>query len=158
MPNPPLPIILKHLPNLKAKELAQVKDRINFLLGISGEIPKPIYVGNDWLLEGLTVELRRRGLWLKSYPLPAPLLPQDYPAKGEAVRQHLIKGIGQAKLVNGDTRALGVLGASVLMAYLTKIKVPVGPKTVLNNLDKIPLALEESFPGYWAGGMLKSCL
>lgn len=157
-PQTGLALVLKHLPNLTPKELSQVKARVGFLLGDADKGNQTQRLANDWLLEGLTCELRRRGLWLKNYPLPQLMFSSDYGVKATAVRTHLTEGAGSDKLTTVQLIALGALGVSALMDYLAKIRVPVGPKTVLNNLDKIPVALEESFPGYWASGMLRCCI
>jgi len=156
----PLAQLLAHLPQLNHRELTQIRDRANFLLGLAGEASAaPQRSDHDWLLEGLTHELRRQGLWLKNYPLPKALIPAGYAAQSGLLCQHLLLGASKAKLTTfNELRSLGALGASVLISYLKKIRVPVGPKTVLINIDKIPVALEESFPGYWESGLLGSCL
>ncbi len=147
--------ILKNLPKLKRAELEQVKQRTNFLLGVTNGAAKE--AGHDWLLEGLTGELRRRGLWT-GRALPARLLPVDYAAKGSSVRAHLLKGLAKPSARTVERMALGGLAGTVLVDYLTKIRVPVTPKTLLANVEKIPVALEESFPGYWGQGLLGFCI
>lgn len=155
----PLASVLAHLPQLNPKELVQIRGRVNFLLGMTTDAKaSPQRSDHDWLLEGLTQELRRQGLWLKNYPLPKAIFSKDYALMAAPVRDHLLKGVGRAKLETAQLRSLGVLGTSALTHYLKKIRVPVGPKTVLINIDKIPVALEESFPGYWESGLLGSCL
>lgn len=151
--------VLANLPQLSPKELVQIRDRANFLLGLTSEAnPALKRSDHDWLLEGLTQELRRQGLWLKGHPLPKAMFPGDYALKAEFVRAHLLKGAGKVKFESVQLRALGALGVSVLFSYLKKIRIPIGPKTALINIDKVPVALEESFPGYWDSGLLGSCI
>ena len=123
-----------------------------------GTSPKTKEQSQDWLLLGLTGELRRRGLWARTCPLPAKLLPTDYAEKAEHVRQHLLKGYNSPNPRTVERMALGGLAGSVLADYLTKIRVPVTPKTVLINVEKVPVALEESFPGYWGQKLLGFCI
>jgi hypothetical protein len=149
----PLKEVLKLLPKLNASELEIVRVRVAFLAGTASTPNKE----NDWLLEGVTEELRRRGLWMRRYAVPAKLLPSGYQEKSRVVREHLLKGLGSRKLRPVDGLLLGRTAASVLADYLIHAKVPISPKTVLNNLDKIPVALEAAFPGYWASGMLGFC-
>lgn len=144
--------IKKRLPRLKPSELETVRATIDVLLGA----PKPVASEKDWLLEGLLAELRRRGLWTR-YAMPRELLPSAYPAKAVAVREHLLHGCrGPLKYV--EQLALAQAAAAALASWMIKCKIPVTPNTLLANLHNVPLALEESFPGYWASKMLDSCI
>ena len=109
------------------------------------------------MLDGITSELRRRGLWSRS-PVPKKLLPEGFAEKSVVVREHLLKGLTKPNPRPAERMALGALAAAALADYLTKVQVPVGPKTLLNNIEKVPLALEESFPGYWAQKLLGFCV
>ena len=152
-----LSVVLKHLPNLKPVELEQIKQRVNFLLGTANGSPTKDSA-QDWLLEGLTAELRRRGLWAGSKSIPVRLFPVEYAAKSEVVRRHLLKGFAKPLRHPAERMALGGLAGGVLAEYLFKAKVPLGPKTLLANVDKIPQALEAAFPWYWANGLLGFCI
>lgn len=145
--------VLKTLPKFKPAELEQIRQRISFLLGT-----KPKSKDNqDWLLEGITIELRKRGLWAGGM-LPQRLTPTDYPAKAELVKQHLLRGIADPNPRLIERMSLAGLAGAVLMDYLQKIRVPVTPKTVLINIEKVPVALEEAFPGYWSQKLLGFCI
>ena len=143
--------MLQRLPELSAAELVQVRARVGFLVGSSA---KDTNSNHDWLLEGFTLELRRRGLWSRAQTVPKRLLPTDYAAKAASIREHLLKGRGGLKLRSNESMILGAAAASVLANYLIRAKVPVTPKTLFNNLEKVPVALEAAFPGYWAAGLL----
>ena len=145
--------ILARLPKLTLPELAQVKSRLSFL---SGAEVKPKQ--QDWLLEGFTRELRRRGLWASSGALPVKAFPTDWTAKTEIVRTHLLKGYNGNKPRAVELVALGTLAGQVLADYLVKVQVPLSPKTLLGAVEKVPLALEYAFPGYWTAGLLGFCI
>jgi hypothetical protein len=147
--------LLKALPQLKPAELVQVQQRVSFLLRTT---TKTKSVSQDWLLEGLTGELRRRGLWAGTGQLPVKLLPVDYAEKAEAVRQHLLQGYAKPNPRTVECMALGGLAGGMLVDYLIKLHVPVSPKTLLANVEKVPVALEEAFPGYWAQKLLGFCI
>jgi len=147
--------VLRRLPQLSSAELDKVAGRLAALRG-TGAVTK--VEDNDWLLEGLTQELRRRGLWMRDYPVLKKLIPSNYVAASPAVRDHLLLGWGKKPIRTIEKLALAALAGGVLADYLTKIKLPVTPRTVLVNVDKVPVALEESFPGYWASGLLSYCV
>lgn len=148
-----LPSVLRVLPKLKLAELEQIRKRIDFLLGTKPKCEE----SQDWLLEGLAVELRRRGLWTAGR-IPARLIPSNYSDKSETVRQHLLKGLAEPNPRLIERMSLAGLAGSVLMDYLQKIHVPVTPKTVLINIEKMPVALEGAFPGYWSQKLLGFCI
>lgn len=156
-PRSSLQEILRQLPSLTKKELEEIRLKAGALLSLSSEAP-PSALTEDWLLDGITLELRRRGLWLRTYPIPKKLLPDGYSAKASAVRSHLLKGVGTTVVNPAQRMSLGELAGSALADFLLRRKVPVGPKTLLGNVEKVPGALEEAFPGYWEQGLLGFCL
>src|ERR1035437_19351 len=153
--NSDLTLVLKHLPKLGRPDLEKVRQRVVFLLGVAAT--KGNHPEQDWLLDGITSELRRRGLWSSS-PIPKKLLPEGYAAKSATVQEHLLKGLAKSNPRSVERMALGGLAATALADYLTKVKAPLGPKILLNNIEKVPLALEESFPGYCAQKLLGFCI
>lgn len=132
-----------------------MQQRLVFLRGTAPATVKP--ATNDWLLEGITNELRRRGLWMRAHPIPKNLLPDGYEAKAAHIQKYLIKGCGEKRLKSISMMVLGQVAASSLADYLLRARVPVSPKTLLNNIDKIPAAIDASFPGYWAAAALSVC-
>ena len=155
--NSDLSTVLKHLPKLGRPDLEKVRRRVVFLLGVVTPDTKGNPPEQDWLLDGITSELRRRGLWSSS-PIPKKLLPEGYAAKSATVQEHLLKGLAKSNPRSVERMALGGLAATALADYLTKVKAPLGPKILLNNIEKVPLALEESFPGYCAQKLLGFCI
>src|ERR1017187_4974009 len=129
--NVELATVLKHLPKLRRPDLEKVRQRTVFLLGVAA--PKGNHPEQDWLLDGFTSELRRRGLWARTSTIPAKLLPENYAEKSAVVRAHLLKGLAKPNPRPVERMSLGGLAAAALADYLTKVQVPIGPKTLLNN-------------------------
>ena len=151
MSNQELSNILTQLPKLSPDELAKVQQRLLILLGST---PSPPTDSQDWLLLGATEELRRRGLWMNNYPVPVRLLPDKFAVKSKALQEFLLKGLGKEKPQRAQCLSIAAIATRALTDWLERNKIPISPRTVLFNLDKIPTALEYAFPGYWAQGLL----
>jgi hypothetical protein len=165
------------LPKLSGEELSKVKHRVQFLSNPStpdnryGEEPpkretkvktkkeamKRASPGYDWLAAGFEAELRRRGVLGQEQRLGADRIRTDWASASEEMRTALGKHLAQSP---GRTPwiAFGSLAARALAIYLEKGRVPVGPKTMVQNVDKVLLALEGQYPGYMEAGLLHSCL
>lgn len=148
--------IIRRLPKLAPKELEQVRQRIQLLGGASSSPKKAEQ--QDWLLDGFASELNRRGLWARQLKLNNPIVPSNYPQKAEGVRAHLLEGFDKERPRMVELVALGQLGAQALVDHFIRIRVPVSPKILLNNVEKVPEALENSYPGYWRSRRLGFCL
>lgn len=141
--------VLKRLPNLAPSELEQVRQRLSLL------VPKTAPAqDDDWLWAGIVAELRSRGLAVwggyersKGYVLKAP-----------GVRAHLLAGYRNRVPQRAECMSLGRLGAAVLASWLTRQKLPLGPKMMMDQVGNIPEALEAAFPGYWKAGLLGTCI
>lgn len=143
--------VLELLPELSKKDLEHVKNRVAFLSG-SGSTPSP---EDDWLLEGLALELKRRGLGSGNLVKVLRLqLPKNYAETSIEMQGFLRRGCPQKEFTRAEKLALGALAGYVLAEYLLAAKVPVGPRTLVTNVGKIPQALEKSFPGYWSSRLL----
>jgi len=141
--------VLRLLPELSKKDREEVRKRLVFLGTRSAPVEEQQVEADDWLLLGFTEELRRRGLVTPRFHFLPKMVPTSYPAKSADVRKYLLSGYSQAHPPRAELLALGRLAAHVLCSFLKKIKVPVGPKTVLEHTHQVPAAFEESFPGYW---------
>lgn len=157
MTTSPLSEVLRRLPLLSREDLLKVRHNVEAIVGATKPQEEP-EANRDWLLEGLTAELRRRGLWVKKHSIPKDSIPTTYAKTAEGVREHLIAGCNGEDMRYVEKLALARAAASALADYLSKINVPVTPNTLLHHTRTIPLALEESFPGYWASKMLRSCV
>lgn len=150
------------LPELTPAELAAVRLRAGFLGGGSGAAPaQEDHFTDDWLLRGLEDELRRRGL-LGRGRAPVVRLVPDWAKRSAKVRTDLLGFLGFLGRSGGGVKrseaALGRLAARALADYLAAGRVPVSPKTLLTNVDKVLLAIDAAFPGYLEAGLLGCCL
>ncbi len=117
----------------------------------------------DWLLPGLEYELRRRGLlalphitteWVNG-------LSSSYTSDADVVRRMLksnLKGMPtQAELLN-----LGRTAAKALAEYVSAERLApgrsFGPRVFFQHVRDIPIALNRSFPGYVASGLLSALI
>src|ERR1035437_940639 len=108
--NSDLTLVLKYLPKLGRPDLEKVRQRTVFLLGVAA--PKGNHPEQDWLLDGLTSELRRRGLWARTSTIPAKLLPDGFAEKSAVVRVYLLKGLAKPNPRPVERMSLGGLAAS----------------------------------------------
>jgi hypothetical protein len=111
----------------------------------------------DWLLQGFISELKRRGhpVHLGSMTAVRQLAP-NY-----EVASHEIRGYLERQLDRSDGRPAsrtelvvlgGILGRS--LAVHIEPRMPVALRPMLLNVDSTLEALENSFPGYLAAGMI----
>lgn len=150
--SPALETVLRELPHLKPEEIAKVRSRLGAAASFSKAAPIEEI---DYLFDGVQCELRRRGLLGRNAVLPRRVVPVGYEQAASEVRDHLGQSVGS--LSSLDRVALGQLAARELAAYLERGKIPISPKTLLTNIDKIPSAIDASFPGYLEAGVLSSC-
>lgn len=153
--------IVSSLPQLTKVERQTLRQTLDFLDSTKGKTFAPLLATNDWLTPGILFELRRRGM---SYP---PLtekrlnsLSPNYFADAvpimEGLRQKLKKSkerVAGARLNHAELLSFGRTIARALAEYLQPVG-PVGLKFMLNNVAKVPDALEASFPEYLASSML----
>lgn len=152
--------ILREIPRLQPNQLVEIRKKIGATLALCGvktgepAVEEPEKVIDDYLLEGIYQELRRRGLLARG-GLPSRLIPPDFRVNSASARFCLQEQLGE--LSAPDRAALGQLAARALASYLERGKIPVGVSTMLKNVNKITSAIEASFPGYLASGLLKFC-
>lgn len=153
--------ILNALPFLDRSQLEQVKKRVN--LNIQGKTGRTVnsLEGEDWLLEGIKAELKRRGI--DQTPLPFVLKNntafKGFNTKSARVRELLEKAAPGLSLV--ERRYLGEVSVKELARYIEtwqpkagQDKVAVSLYSLLHHVDRIPEALNNSFPGYIEAQML----
>lgn len=135
-------------------KLTDVEKRM-LMKQLGGTTPPAIKEGSidDWLLPGISAELRRRGL---SHPSltreDINRIAPNYWADSLRVRADLRTRLS-AKLKHGELIGLGHIVVRALADYRSPV-TPIGVKFLLTNIGKIPEAIEQSFPGYLACGML----
>ena len=109
--------------------------------------------GIDWLLCGIEAELRARGVLFNGSRLRADLICPKYAALSRPAMATLRAGLGRHPRAS-DLAALGRLAAECLADYLTSMRVPVTPRTMLQHAGDAAAAVDAAFPGYLASGML----
>jgi hypothetical protein len=154
--------ILHTLPNLSPQDLQQLITKAKACLILNGQptvpseapLPLPKYSNQDYLLEGIHSELRRRGLLGKNARLPERAFPSGYVQASYTVRQHLEE---QMNLKGVDRTALGQLAGRCLADWLELRNIQVRPKLMLLNISNVPVAIDYSYPGYLEAGLLPLC-
>lgn len=148
--------LLRRLPELSQADLEKVRHRVQLLAG-STKTQGPKSSTDDWLLGGFERELKRRGLIADKVWKGA--LPSNWAEKSEPVQTYLLKG-STKKLATAERISLGQMAAASLFDYFERyfIHVSPTPRLLFHNVEKVPAALEASFPGYWAARTLDFCL
>lgn len=147
-----LQMIFRLLPTLSSAEISELRKRVTLLSSVASPQAK------SWLLEGMTIELRRRGLW-SGQMVPKHLLPSEWQRDAEAAERYLLEGLGAKNPTTTQKIALGALAASAIIDRLTRQKFPpVSPKTVLASISQVAIAMDDAYPGYWGSAALGICL
>jgi hypothetical protein len=137
------------LPHLSPVQAGQVRDRINFLFPVDAKSSGP-----SWLLEGIYLELRRRGLMGRSSP-PLSVLKsfdKDVQLKLTGAEAFLIEHIGD--MTPPQKLRAATIAAEVLCNMLSGNGRSLSLRMVVVNLGNLPLALDRAFPGYAQAGLL----
>lgn len=160
-----LAAILRLLPDLGPGEGDQVIERIKgfapFNGALTARLTSPSTDEPDWLLEGVIFVLRSRGLLGREArpPMRQVLrLAPEWKTLSVSMRELLKARMqGEERLPHVAYVALGRTVITALAEYLEMGKVPIGLKTLLQNIDKLPQAIERGFPGYLRARMIR-CL
>jgi hypothetical protein len=106
---------------------------------------------DDWLLEGIVVELRLLGIPVPSHEKIIRL--NNFKAYSDK-SLHLRAALeGQGIKTRTEKRQLAKICCMCLIEYL-KGFTDVSLSNMLMFIDHIPQALERAFPGYWSNRML----
>lgn len=154
-----LTTVLGFIPKLEPEELQQVKNRITGFTSLGGGVLPPQTSNNylgDYLFDGCLFELRRRGLMRRDGIIARNRIPSNYYEDAAEVRKLLAGHVGN-KLKPVELASLGRLLARCLADYLERGMVPILPKTLLQNISKVPVALDAAYPGYLEAGLLSFC-
>lgn len=149
------PTLLAQLRALPPDEWATVQAKVTAFHKLGGG-PLPAVdtpPSDDYLLMGIEYELRRRGL-LGSREKLWGVSPKFHRVSA-SVRATLEERAG--KIAPPQRIALGRLCARALADYLDNGPAPISGKLLLDNAHKTMTAVENSFPGYLATGLLRFC-
>lgn len=148
--SPALQQVLKVIHTLQPEEQLEVKKRVDFLLSSSPPHSSRSAV-NDWLTEGIVTELIRRGQLHKGMDWKK-VAPKGYQQSVDIVCDFLFDAVGRP-LNTAEKYALGRVVARALADYLENTP-GFGLKVMLQGVGKVAVALDASYPGYAASGML----
>lgn len=149
----PLQTVLQILPTLSVPELEEVKSKAQAGLVLSTLPGVPAPAGRfegDWLLEGITHVLQSRGIIRSGHSLM--MIDGKVKAALLEAQNGLLAAVGRP-LKTVEKVALGRVTAEAL-ADMISAYAPLGPKIMLQHIPKATQALENSFPGYLASGMV----
>lgn len=156
----PLPVnfqsITSALPNLTKKELEDIRRRCVILLQ-SKQSTRQNIEEDDWLLYGVGQELKYRGLEdgerFAAFRIKNASSYSGYLEKARAVRTLLEECAPNITTV--ERRYLGEIAAKELARYIDTWKnTDVSRDSLLHHIDKIPVALQRSFPNYLESKLL----
>jgi len=138
--------------------LRAVRQRASALLSLSTDTAD---VEDDWLLYGIGHELSSRGLG-RMPPTSIVVTLNDYKTydkHAEAMKAFLLNAVENSgdPLSRNQRRALGCICARSLAGYIASFS-EVGLNTMLRHVGNIQQAVDRSFPGYLASGMLRFLL
>jgi hypothetical protein len=158
--------IAKALPNASSIQLYELRGKISALLQLQESKQVLAHVRanattiftepeDDWLFDGICHELSRCGMITKEAMPSIRRSPafKAYQPKAVGIRRMLLK---RAIGLPNSPLARGVLGRQVAWCLAVSIERwgTVSTTFMLNNVEKVPEAVEEQFPGYLASGFL----
>lgn len=141
--------ICEELPSLTRKQLDEIRKRCALLMQ-NQSIHSDAVEEQDWLLEGILRECQHRGIYVgRSFHIKRSGSFASYATKAQTVRELLTEcapGLSPVQYV-----ALGQICARELANYLKQPSF----KAMMDRVDWIPTALEQSYPGYMASKLLQ---
>jgi hypothetical protein len=144
---------LTELPTYNQSQLEEIRKRTGMLLQSKSSVGNSVEEA-DWILEGVLHECQHRGIYVgRSFHIKRSGSFASFATKSAGVRELLTEcspGLDPIQRV-----ALGQVCARELGHYLTaRFNSPPSFKLMMDRIDWIPMALEESFPGYMASKLL----
>lgn len=145
--------LTKSLTSASPAQLKEIRAKINGLLELGAS--SPAVKTDDWLWDGLVEELSSRGLLHAGAvgSLQRTKAFRTYTAKAGAVRVFLLRAAPGLPQKQPVLQALGRRVAYCL-AEAVSVWAPLSPSFLLTNIDKVPEAVDQCFPGYAAAGLL----
>ena len=153
--------LLRQLRSLPPEDLKQVQLKMSAWGTLQGKgdtttaVRGSPRVEEDYLLEGVHYELRRRGLLGTEARLYSRVWPPNYVNSSIGVRNHIAANL---RLKPVERVLFGRLAIRALAEYLENGRVPISGRTLMLNIDKTITALDAAYPGYLAAGLLRFCL
>lgn len=140
-------------------ELEKLRGRITAKMSLTKrDKPERLGVsGADWLLEGITHELRSRGIMTRSQHIMVDIIYPKYWRLAGPAMEVLREKLGGDPTA-AELAALGRLAAECLAEQMTRERMMLRPKTMLQRAGDAAAAVEVEFPGYAASNILRMVL
>ena len=152
--------IIALIPKLGPAELAEVQAALKFNGAMQGASDAPLLMSSDWVLNGIATYLIRRGL-IEAQGALWGLKKRDaykaYIHKLAPVAAFLARLEGQVKTHTRHRPQLAAICATALADWLEKRSI-FSVSTMLSQIDKLPEALDEAYPGYVKAGLFSFVL
>lgn len=146
--------IIGLLPKLNPRELAEVRNAVK-MLGQCEAAPEAPDLISDWVLSGIITFLIRKGL-IAERGAHLEMKRRDayktYIRKLPPIISFLAKLQDQAQIGKRQQPQLGFLCATALADLLEK-RGYFSVSAMISQIDKLPEALEEAYPGWIGGGL-----
>lgn len=143
--------ILATVPKLSSTELRNIIKFCNAALSFRGAERHTDAGEDDWLLRGVLAELDSRGLYAPSgFKIRSGTAYKGYTAKAAVVRDTIERAAPDMDIT--QLRLMGEVAAHELARMITWKTLSL--EVLLDNINLVPEALERSFPGYIAAGLL----
>lgn len=155
--------IIAFLPNLSAADLAEVATALKLTQSLTGSTSGPTaraLAEDDWLLAGIVAHLSRVNLLTGEnslFELKRRGAYKEYLKKNAQVKGFLLTLEKQLKSSTRHRPQLALLCAQALHELLES-RGYFSVSAMLSQIDKLPEALDSSFPGYISGGLLQYIL
>lgn len=122
--------------------------------GATGELAQQ-FNGEDWLLAGIHAEMNARGFKRSGRKLDIPRIAPNYAEDAALVRSELLRLLKKhlPRPKHAELLALGRRAAHALAEYRSPV-TPLGLNWMLRNAGKTLEAIDASFPGYMAAGLV----
>ena len=142
------------LPKLSTKELEEVYIALKFTQTLSGAAREPDLV-SDWMLSGIVSYLVKKALMPAEgsiWSLRHRTAYKQYLSKLPAFMVFAVKLMQQVGMGARQRPQFAFVCASALGDWLTSRNI-FSVSAMLSQIDKVPEALDEAFPGYVQAGL-----
>lgn len=153
--------VLALVPGLEPGDIPVIYERLRALYSLTPTTTAPPGASEggvtDWILCGIEEELRSRGLLDRR----ARLGDSPHYVKRKAASGRVMASLERAcggKLSARERAALGRVVGECLASYVERLGLTVCGRTMLQHAPDAEVAVDASFPGYAASGMLRLCL
>jgi hypothetical protein len=146
--------ILRLIPTLSSDDLGPVQAALN-LTRDTKEVPNQPDISSDWILGGIMTYLCKRGVLAEKgayWKIKKSAQYKTYLHKLPGIMGYMTRIEQSLTTVSKHRTMLGYITAKALAQYLEGQGI-FCVSTMLSQIDKIPEAIEASYPNYVSSGM-----